>query len=254
MVVIKSPEEIEKIRRASRVVAKVLSKIKDYIKPGVSTYDLDQLAEKWIRGEGALPAFKGYLGYKATLCTSINEEVVHGIPSTKRILKEGDIIGVDCGAIIEGYYGDGAYSFPVGKVSETASRLLRVTEESLDLGIAQMTSDKRLYDIGAAIQRHAESHGFSIVREYVGHGIGTKLHEEPQVPNYGEPNTGFRLKAGMVFAIEPMVNEGTKDTELLSDGWTVVTKDRKLSAHFEHTIAITEKGPDILTRFKDVQF
>lgn len=248
MVVIKSAAEIEKIRRASRVVAKVLLQIKDYIKAGISTLELDRLAEEWIRAEGATPAFKGYLGYKATLCTSINEEVVHGIPSSKRILKNGDIIGVDCGAIIEGYYGDGAYTFPVGEVPENTKKLLEVAEESLRKGIAQMTPDKRLYDIGAAVQKHAESHGFSVVRDYVGHGIGTKLHEEPQVPNYGEPNTGFRLKSGMVFAIEPMVNEGTHETELLSDGWTVVTKDRKMSAHFEDTIAITDQGPEILTR------
>jgi methionyl aminopeptidase len=247
MIVIKSPSEIEKIRRASRVVAKVLSQIKDRIVPGVSTLELDQWAEKCIRAEGALPAFKGYLGYTATLCTSINEEVVHGIPSSKRILKEGDIIGVDCGAIVEGYYGDSAFTFPVGDVSESASKLLKVGEESLKRGIAQMTSDKRLYDIGAAIQQYVESHGYSVVRDYVGHGIGTKLHEEPQVPNYGVPNTGPRLKSGMVFAIEPMVNEGTQEVQLLSDGWTVVTKDRKNSVHFEHTIVITEKGPEILT-------
>lgn len=247
MVIIKSPKEIDKMRRAGKIVAKVLSKIKDYIKPGTNTLELDTLAEKWIREEGGVPAFKGYLGFKHTLCTSINEEVVHGIPSTKVVLKEGDIIGVDCGAIVEGYYGDAAYSFPVGKVSEKASELLRVTEESLMKGIAQMTSDKRLFDIGAAVQRHAESYGFSIVRDYVGHGVGTKLHEEPQVPNYGEPNTGFRLKPGMVFAIEPMVNEGTHEVKLLSDGWTVITKDKKLSAHFEHTIVITDSQPEILT-------
>src|SRR5262245_41617237 len=185
MVIIKSPEEIEKIRRAGRIVAKVLLQIKDFIKPGVTTLQLDQLAEKWIRAEGALPAFKGYLGYQATLCTSINEEVVHGIPSARRILKDGDIIGIDCGAIWEGYYGDAAFSFPVGKVSDTAARLLKVTEESLRRGISQMTCDKRLFDIGAAIQSYVEPLGFSIVREYVGHGVGTKLHEEPQVPNYG---------------------------------------------------------------------
>jgi len=247
MIVIKSPAEIEKMRRASRVVAKVLLQIQEHVRAGASTLELDQLAEKWIRGEGAIPAFKGYLGYKATLCTSINEEVVHGIPSPKRILKEGDILGVDCGAIIEGYYGDAAFTFPVGKVSEPVKKLLDVGEESLKQGIAQMTPEKRLYDIGAAIQRYVESHGYSVVRDYVGHGIGTKLHEEPQVPNYGEPNTGPRLKPGMVFAIEPMVNEGTHEVELMKDGWTVVTKDRKLSTHFEHTIVVTEKGPEILT-------
>lgn len=249
MVIIKSREEIDKIRKAGRVVAKVLSKIKEHIKPGTSTLQLDQLAERWICEEGATPAFKGYLGFRHTLCTSINEEVVHGIPSSKRLLKEGDIIGIDCGAIVEGYYGDAAYTFPVGKVSEKAAELLRVGEESLMKGIAQMTADKRLYDIGAAIQRHSEAHGFSIVRDYVGHGVGTKLHEEPQVPNYGEPNTGFRLKPGMVFAIEPMVNEGTHEVQLLSDGWTVITKDKKLSVHFEHTIVITDSQPEILTQW-----
>lgn len=247
MVVIKSPQEIEKIKRASKIVALVLSKIKEYIKPGVSTLELDRLAEEWIRAEKAIPAFKGYLGYQATLCTSVNEEVVHGIPSSKRLLKEGDIIGIDCGAIVEGYYGDGAYSFPVGQVSDSALRLLKVTEESLNRGITQMTPNHRLYDIGAAIQAHSESHGYSVVRDYVGHGIGTKLHEEPQVPNYGTAGTGFRLKNGMVFAIEPMINEGTQEVELLKDGWTVVTKDRKLSAHFEHTIVVTEQGPEVLT-------
>jgi methionyl aminopeptidase len=247
MVIIKSPEEIEKIRRAGQIVAQVLLKIKDYIAPGVSTLKLDQLAEKWIREAGALPAFKGYLGYTATLCTSINEEVVHGIPSSERILKEGDILGIDCGAIVEGYYGDAAFTFPVGEVSESTRHLLKVGEESLKVGISQMTCDKRLNDIGAAIQQHVESQGYSVVRDYVGHGVGTQLHEEPQVPNYGTPNTGFRLKPGMVFAIEPMVNEGTHEVELLSDGWTVITKDRKLSAHFEHTVAVTEKGPEVLT-------
>ncbi len=247
MVVIRSEKEIAKIRQASRLVAIVLSQIRDCIKPGVSTLDLDRLAEKWIRSEGGLPAFKGYMGYKATLCTSINEEVVHGIPSSKRILEEGDVIGIDCGAIVEGYYGDSAYTFPVGKVAESAQRLLKIGEESLYRGITQMDRNHRLFDIGAEIQAHAESHGYSVVREYVGHGIGTKLHEEPQVPNFGQRHTGFRLKSGMVFAIEPMINEGEKEVELLSDGWTVVTKDRKLSVHFEHTIAITDNGPEILS-------
>ncbi len=247
MVTIKSQEEIKKMKQASRIVAQVLSKIKEIIRPGLSTLDLDRLAEDEIKKAGGIPAFKGYLGYQATLCTSINEEVVHGIPSPKRVLKEGDIIGVDCGAIYEGYYGDSAFTFPVGKVDSKAKRLLEVGEESLKRGISQMIPDKRLYDIGAAIQSYVEAEGYSVVRDYVGHGIGTKLHEEPQVPNFGEPNTGFRLKPGMIFAVEPMVNEGTQEVQLLSDGWTVVTKDRKLSVHFEHTILITEKGPEILT-------
>lgn len=247
MITLKSPQEIEKMRRASRVVAEVLLKIRDYIKPGISTGELDSLAEKWIREGKAIPAFKGYLGYKASLCTSINEEVVHGIPSLKRFLKEGDIIGVDCGAIVEGYYGDAAYTFPVGQVSPAVASLLEVGEESLRVGIQQMVPGGRLYDIGAAIQEFVEQRGFSVVREYVGHGIGTKLHEEPKVPNHGIRNTGPRLKPGMVFAVEPMVNQGTQEVELLEDGWTVVTKDRKVSVHFEHTIAITEKGPEVLT-------
>ena len=247
MVTIKSQEEIKKMKRASHMVAQVLSKIKEIIRPGLSTLDLDRLAEDEIKKAGGIPAFKGYLGYQATLCTSINEEVVHGIPSAKRILKEGDIIGVDCGAIYEGYYGDSAFTFPVGKVDSKAKRLLEVGEESLKRGIAQMIPEKRLYDIGAAIQSYVEAEGYSVVRDYVGHGIGTKLHEEPQVPNFGEPNTGFRLKPGMIFAVEPMVNEGTQEVKLLADGWTVITKDRKLSVHFEHTILITENGPEILT-------
>lgn len=251
MVVIRSAAEIEKIKKASQVVASALSKIKEFVQPGVSTLELDRIAEKTIREAGALPAFKGYMGYKATLCTSINEEVVHGIPSAKRVLKEGDIIGVDCGAIVDGYYGDSAFTFPVGKVSDNATKLLQVGYESLFKGIEQMTSQKRLFDIGAAIQNYAEAYGYGIVRDYVGHGIGTKLHEDPQVPNYGKADTGFRLKAGMVFAIEPMLNEGTEEVETLADGWTVVTKDRKLSVHFEHTIVITENGPEILSMRAD---
>ncbi len=247
MVTIKSQEEIKKMRQASRIVAQALLKIKEILRPGLSTLDLDRLAEEEILKAGGIPAFKGYLGYQATLCTSINEEVVHGIPSAKRVLKEGDIVGVDCGAIYEGYYGDSAFTFPVGKVDVKAKRLLEVGEESLKRGIAQMTPEKRLYDIGAAIQTYVEQEGYSVVRDYVGHGIGTKLHEEPQVPNFGEPNTGFRLKPGMIFAVEPMVNEGTHEVQLLSDGWTVITKDKKLSVHFEHTILITENGPEILT-------
>jgi len=247
MVTIKSQEEIKKMRQASRIVAQALLKIKEILRPGLSTLDLDRLAEEEIVKARGIPAFKGYLGYQATLCTSINEEVVHGIPSAKRILKEGDIVGVDCGAIYEGYYGDSAFTFPVGKVDVKATRLLEVGEESLKRGIAQMTPEKRLYDIGAAIQTYVEQEGYSVVRDYVGHGIGTKLHEEPQVPNFGEANTGFRLKPGMIFAVEPMVNEGTHEVQLLSDGWTVITKDKKLSVHFEHTILITENGPEILT-------
>jgi len=248
MVTLKSKEEIGKMRRASAVVAETLLRVQELVCPGVSTLDLDRFAEQFIREQGMVPSFKGYLGYQHTLCTSINEEVVHGIPSAKRILKEGDIIGIDCGAIFEGYHGDSARSLPVGKISPEAQGLLEVTRESLEQGIGQMVPNHRLYDIGAAIQSYIENKGLAVVKEYVGHGIGTKLHEDPQVPNYGTAGTGMRLKSGMVFAIEPMVNLGTEQTVLLEDGWTVVTKDGRLSAHFEDTIAITENGPLVLTR------
>jgi methionyl aminopeptidase len=245
MVTLKSKEEIEKMRRASAVVAETLLKVQTLLKPGVTTLDLDRYAEEYIRAQGLTPSFKGYLGFQHTLCTSINEEVVHGIPSAKRVLKAGDIIGVDCGAIFEGYHGDSARSFPVGEISPEARRLLDVTKVALDKGIEQMVPHKRLYDIGAAIQMYIENNKLAVVKEYVGHGIG---HLSPQVPNYGTPGTGMRLKSGMVLAIEPMVNLGTEQTVLLEDGWTVVTKDGRLSAHFEDTIAITEKGPLVLTR------
>ncbi len=248
MITLKSKDEIKKMHRASQVVAETLLKVQEMLKPGISTLDMDKIAEDYIVGQGMKSAFKGYLGFKHTLCVSINEEVVHGIPSKKRILKEGDIVGVDCGAVFEGYYGDSARTFPCGKISEEARRLLEVTQESLNRGIEQMKANNRLYDIGAAIEAYAESHRYCVVREYVGHGIGTALHEDPQVPNYGTRGTGMRLKDGMVFAIEPMLNIGTRETVLLPDGWTVVTKDGSLSAHFEDTIAITEKGPEVLTR------
>ncbi len=248
MVTIKSREEIEKMRRACKVVAETLLKVKENVSPGVSTLDLDKIAEEHIRSQGLLPAFKGYLGFKHTLCTSINEEIVHGIPSKKRVLEAGDILSVDCGAIYEGYYGDSARTIPCGEVSKETQRLLQVTEESLALGIEKMHPNHRLFDIGAAIQNHAESHGLSVVKEYVGHGIGQALHEEPQVPNYGMPGTGMRLRAGMVLAIEPMLNMGSEETKVLEDGWTVVTLDGALSAHFEDSAVITENGPVILTR------
>lgn len=236
------------MRRASAVVAETLLRLGEKVKPGVSTLDLDRMAEEFIRSEGLIPSFKGYLGFQHTLCTSVNEEVVHGIPNAKRILKAGDIIGVDCGAIYEGYHGDSARTFAVGEVPSEVTHLMDVTRESLNQGIEQMVVGKRLYDIGAAIQKHIESNKLYVVKEYVGHGIGTKLHEDPQVPNYGSAGTGMRLKSGMVFAIEPMVNLGTEETYILEDGWTVVTKDGRYSAHFEDTIAITENGPYILTR------
>ena len=248
MITLKSKEEIVKMERASRVVAETISRVQEQIKPGVSTLDLDRLAEDYITSQGLKPAFKGYHGFKHTLCISLNEEVVHGIPSKKRILKSGDIVGIDCGAIFEGYYGDSARTFACGEISHQAKKLLEVTFESLNQGIQQMLPNNRLYDIGAAIEKCAQSYHFGVVREYVGHGIGTALHEDPQIPNFGTAGTGLRLKEGMVFAIEPMFNLGTHETVLLDDGWTVVTKDGSLSAHFEDTIVITEKGPRILTR------
>ena len=248
-VTIKSAEEIAKMRKAANMVSTVLTRMPEHIKPGVSTYELDQLAEKWICEAGGKPAFKGYLGYKASICTSINHEVVHGIPSKDRILQEGDIVGVDCGAIWEAYYGDGAYTFAVGQVAPEVQQLLERTQKGLLTGVEQMHPGKRLFDIGAAISAVANQYGYGVVREYVGHGIGTKLHEAPQVPNFGVAGTGMRLKAGMILAIEPMFNLGTHEVELQKDGWTVVTKDHKLSAHFEHTVLITENGPEVLTKW-----
>lgn len=250
MITLKSKDEVEKIRRAGQVVAECIARTAEQVKPGVTTLDLDRIAEDFIVSKGMKPAFKGYLGFRHTLCLSINEEVVHGIPSKKRVLKEGDILGIDCGAIYEGFYGDSARTVPCGSISPEVEGLLKITQESLDQGIQQMHPQKRLFDIGAAIQAHAEPKGYSIVKEYVGHGIGRALHEDPQVPNYGVAGTGMRLKEGMVLAIEPMVNLGGPETYILGDGWTVVTKDGSFSAHFEDTIAITEKGPEILTRFK----
>jgi methionyl aminopeptidase len=248
VITLKSKDEIDKMRRACRVVRETLIRLRECVQPGITTLELDRIAEEYITSQGCRPAFKGYLGFQHTLCTSINEEVVHGIPSKKRVLKEGDIVGLDCGAIYEGYYGDSARTYPVGQVSPEARRLMDVTSEALNRGIDQMWPHKRLYDIGAAIQEYTESQRLTVVKEYVGHGIGTALHEDPQVPNYGVKGTGMRLKEGMVFAIEPMVNLGGGETFMLPDGWTVVTKDGSLSAHFEDTIAITENGPEVLTR------
>lgn len=246
MVVVKSPKEIELMRAANQVVAKVLTELKEEIRPGCTTRKLDALAERIIRDAGATPAFKGYRGYPATLCTSVNDVVVHGIPNDA-VLEEGDILGVDCGALLEGYYGDSAYTYAVGEVSEEARRLMKVTEQSLWCGIDQMEPGNRLFDISAAIQKHVESNGFSVVRDFVGHGIGRQLHEEPQVPNYGLAGRGILLSVGMVLALEPMVNAGTYEVFIESDGWTAKTRDGRLSAHFEHTIAITEDGPSVLS-------
>ena len=248
MIILKTPQEIALIERASRVVALTIALLREQVKPGVTTADLDRLAEEFITGEGASPAFKGYRGYPATLCTSVNEEVVHGIPSSRRRLEEGDIIGIDVGAIVEGDYGDAAVTLPVGRISEEAARLIRVTEASLAAGLAQVRAGNRLSDISHAVQTVAEDAGYSVVTDFVGHGIGRNLHEDPQVPNFAKPGEGPRLKEGLVLAIEPMVNIGGHEVEVLSDRWTVVTRDKSLSAHFEHTIAITPDGPKVLTR------
>jgi len=251
MIVLRSRQEIDLIRAACQIVAEVLQRLGAVVAPGVSTAELDEQAERWTRERGAVPAFKGYnVGgrvYPSSLCVSINEEVVHGMPSAKRILKEGDIVGLDFGAVYKGYYGDSAVTLAVGGVSENAARLMRVTRESLDCGIENMRVGNRIRDISAAIQKHAESHGYGVVRDFVGHGIGQRLHEEPQVPNYVGAGQNPRLKEGMVLAIEPMVCEGTYEVEVLQDGWTAVTRDRRLAAHFEHSVAVTANGPEILT-------
>lgn len=246
MIILKSKDEIEKMRSASRVVAEVLQELRKAVRPGMTTLELDAIAERGIRGRGAIPAFKGYRGFPNTLCVSVNEQVVHGIPS-KRRLKEGDIVGLDLGAIWEGYYGDAAVTVTVGRAAPEAEDLLTTTREALHAGINQARPGNHLSDISHAIQTYAEARGYTVVRAFVGHGIGTALHEEPQVPNFGPPSRGPRLKAGMVLAIEPMVNIGEAEVEILDDGWTVVTADGQLSAHFEHTIAITERGPEILS-------
>jgi len=246
VIVCKSPAEIEKMRAASQLVAQVLDELAAMVAPGVSTADLDAAAEQKVRAAGAEPAFKGYRGYPATLCASANEQVIHGIPN-RTPLKAGDIISLDMGVKLAGYYGDSAITVPVGEVNDGVARLLRVTQEALDKGIAQVHVGGRVSDIGHAIQKHVEANGFSVVREFVGHGIGASLHEEPQIANYGEPGRGPRLAEGMTLAIEPMVNMGKAGVKVLSDGWTAVTKDGSLSAHFEHTVAVTKNGPEILT-------
>lgn len=247
-VVLKSQEEIEKMRRAGRVVRQVLELVRGNVKPGATTLDLEKVAEACITELGAKPAFKGYHGYPCVLCTSINNEVVHGIPSKKRVLKEGDIVSVDCGAVVDGYFGDAAITIPVGtKISPETEKLLRVTEASLQAGIAAVKPGATLGDIGAAVQGVVEAEGFSVVRDFVGHGIGVHMHEEPQVPNFGEAGRGMKLRSGMVIAIEPMVNIGKPEVRVLKDGWTAVTDDGSMSAHFEHTVAVTDTGARILT-------
>jgi methionyl aminopeptidase len=252
MVHIKSLDEIEKIRRASQIVARTLEILSHYVEPGISTLELDSIAESEIRKSGARPAFKGYRGFPRTLCVSINEEIVHGIPS-KRKLKEGDLVSLDLGAIWEGFYGDAARTFSVGAISTEAERLTHVTRESLKIAIEQAREGNRIGDIGYAVQNFVEGYGYSVVREFVGHGIGRNLHEDPQIPNYGKPGQGPRIKAGMVFAIEPMVCQGGPEVEILQDNWTAITRDRSLAAHFEHTLAILEDGPVILSEISEVE-
>jgi methionyl aminopeptidase len=235
------------MREAGRLVGEVLTELSAQVASGVTTADLDALAEKLIFAAGGIPAFKGYHGYPASICASINDEVIHGIPSGRRLLKEGDVISIDVGVSLDGYFGDSAVTLPVGQVSEDAATLLRVTEESLYKAIERVRPGARVSDIGHVVQHHVEAYGFSVVREFVGHGIGQKMHEEPQVPNYGEPGRGPRLAEGMVLAIEPMVNAGQPAVKVLRDGWTAVTRDGSLSAHFEHTVAVTAGEPWILT-------
>ena len=248
MITYRSPQEIAKIRASAQLAAATVAYLAPMIEPGVTTAALDRAAEAYIRKHGGLPAFKGYRGFPATLCTSINEEVVHGIPSKKRQLCEGDIIGIDCGAIVDGYYGDHAVTFAIGAITEETQKLLHVTSQALDVGIAQARVGNHLSDISHAIQTFAEQRGYTVVKAFVGHGIGTALHEEPQVPNFGPPGRGPRLRAGMVLALEPMLNMGTCEVQILSDNWTVVTADGRLSAHFEHTITVAEDGGVILSQ------
>jgi methionyl aminopeptidase len=247
VIVCRSTAELERMREAGRLVGQVLTELAATVAPGVSTAELDELAERRIVAAGGTPAFKGYHGYPATICASINDEVIHGIPSGRRVLEAGDIVSIDVGVSLGGYYGDSAITLPVGPVSEEAAMLLRVTEESLYKAIERARPGGRVSDIGHAVQHHVEAYGLSVVREFVGHGIGQRMHEDPQVPNYGEPGRGPRLAEGMVLAIEPMVNAGKAAVKVLADGWTAVTRDRSLSAHFEHTVAVTAGEPWILT-------
>jgi methionyl aminopeptidase len=247
MVILKQPDEIDKARASNRIVAEVLSVLREKVKPGLTTRELDKIAEGVTEKRGARPAFKGYRGYPYSLCTSVNEEVVHGMPSN-RILVEGDIIGLDFGVCYQGLYGDSAITLPVGRVSEQAIRLMQVTEQSLYSAIHQACDGNRLGDISAAVQETVEAAGYSVVRDFVGHGIGKNMHEDPQIPNFGKKGRGIELERGMILAIEPMVNAGKYKVKILSDGWTVITVDGSLSAHFEHSVAITDNGPEILSK------
>jgi methionyl aminopeptidase len=246
VIILKSPREIEQLKIANAIAAEVLERLKGGVKPGITTQELDGIAEETILSKGASPAFKGYRGYPKSICASINEEVVHGIPGQRK-LKDGDIVSLDVGVNFHGYYGDAALSLPVGDVDPAAQKLLEVTEKALYIGIDMAKVGNRLFDISYAIQEWVEKHGFSVVRDFVGHGIGKNLHEDPQIPNFGSPHQGPRLEKGMVFALEPMVNEGTYEVRILQDGWTVVTADGKRSAHFEHTVAILNGGAQILS-------
>lgn len=246
MVAIKSAREIEAMRRSGKVTAKVLGDLMRAAKAGMTTAELDRMAEQGIRSLGGTPTFKGYHGYTCSICASVNDEVVHGIPGS-RVLRDGDLLSIDIGTTLEGYVSDTAVTIGIGRISAEAERLLRVTQECLMLGIGQMVTGKRLGDIGHAVQAHAEANGYGVVRELVGHGIGTRMHEEPQVPNYGRAGQGLELRPGLVLAVEPMITQGSHAVRTLDDGWTVVTEDGKLAAHFEHTIAVTDDGPKILT-------
>ncbi|NLM42235.1 MAG: type I methionyl aminopeptidase [Firmicutes bacterium] len=247
MIILKSAEEIAAMRRAGRVVAQAHALVRELVKPGITTWDLNEAVEEFLLKQNAVPAFKGYHGYPASICASVNEVVVHGIPSKRVVLEEGSIVSVDIGAFVDGFCGDSAWTYPVGGVAPEIQKLLTVAEEALFLGIEQAQVGNRLSDISHAVQSHVEAHGFSVVRDYVGHGIGRQMHEAPQIPNFGPPGRGPRLKPGMALAIEPMVNVGGYQVEVLADNWTVVTRDKCWSAHFEHTVAVTDEGPVILT-------
>jgi|UniRef100_A0A7C4U7R9 methionyl aminopeptidase len=247
MIIIKNDEEIKLIREASRITAQTIEYLGRFIKEGITTKELDRIAEEFIRSQNAIPAFKGYRGYPASICASVNDVVIHGIPNSRR-LKEGDIISIDIGVNYKGYFGDAAYTFPVGEISENAKKLMDVTKEALYIGIKNAIIGKRTGDVGCAIEEYVEGFGFSVVRDFCGHGVGKMLHEEPAIPNFGERGFGYPFKKNMTVAIEPMVNEGISNVRILDDGWTVVTFDGSLSAHFEHTILITEDGNEILTK------
>jgi methionyl aminopeptidase len=247
MIILKSERELRYMRDAGRIVAGALEEVKKAVRPEVTTQELDKAAEEYIKGAGAVPAFKGYHGFPGNICTSVNEQVVHGIPGLRR-LKSGDNVSIDIGAVINGYNGDAAITVPVGEVDDAVAKLIAVDEASLYKGLEKAVAGNRLSDVSHAVQIEAEAHGYGVVRDYVGHGIGRHMHEDPQIPNYGPPGRGPRLKPGMTLAIEPMINEGTFEVRTLDDGWTVVTTDGKRSAHFEHTVVVTENGPEILTK------